>query len=918
MARTIAKDYRIFSSTIILLVALLVGGLWAGFDYRHLQYDAQARQKQLLTSSKILLQERVQRAVNYLTYTGKQTKKRLKKNIRERTYEACATAAGLVKRYKGKLDQDLLHSIVRDSLRNIRYNGERGYFFAVNMDGTGELISDKPEQEGKQFSNLLNSDEQNIVQDMLTLARESGEGFYQYTWTKPGSDTRDHIKIAFIKFLPELDWLIGTGEYLEDVEQDLQQEILQRLDAVRFGIDEKEYIFVATYDGISLTGPAKGRNMLNIQDANGLFIVRELIKQAKNGGGFVQYVMPEFKGKRQAPKLSYVSGIPEWHWYIGTGEYIDTIDAQLEALSEKYRANLQKHLLYITAITLIIFLFNLLIVNFFSKKLQMQTSRFVDFFRQAAVKPVTLDESSFVHKEFRSIALAANGMLVERNRALQESRDARDHWVRTFSAIQDSILLFDAQGTCIQMNSAAEQLFADNDGEIIGSHYRNFLCEENLVDRCRQDLKVHHDHIDTLISNKVFACSCYPLVSNDDTLDYAIYILADVTNQRNLEEQLAQSQRLESIGRLAGGVAHDFNNILSAIIGNIELCLLTTDKNNPLYERLKQIEQSGLRAARLTKQLLAFSRREIIYPELMDLGEEVAELNEMLPRLLGEHVEIVTRVQKELWPVKMDRGQFEQLLINLAVNGRDAMNSGGTLSIELTNTFLDSSYVKDRPEMKSGDYIMLGITDTGTGMSQEVTEHIFEPFFTTKEQGKGTGLGLATVHGIVKQNKGEIFVYSELGKGTTFKVYLPRCLETGSPPVTNISDASKQEIPRGTETILMVEDDNDVRDMLTNFLSDLGYTVLEAEDGKDALQICSKYQDNIDLLLTDVVMPRMSGPELVNELGNTYPDLIVLYMSGYTENAIVHHGVLEDGINFLHKPISPTTLAHNLRELFEK
>jgi len=917
MTRTIAKDYRIFSSTIILLVALLVGGLWAVFDYRHLQYDTLAKQDQFLANSKVLLQERVHRAVNYLTYTRKQTENRLKKNIRERTYEACAIAVGLVTRYKGKLEQDLLHSIVRDSLRNIRYNGERGYFFAVNMDGTGELIAVKPEQEGKNFLNLLDPDEQKIVKDMLTLARDSGEGFYQYAWSKPGSDNKDHIKISFIKYIPELDWMIGTGEYLEDVEQDLQQEILQRLDAVHYGTNEKGYLFVATYDGVSLTGPAKGRNVLEIQDANGLFIVQELIKQAQSGGGFVQYVMPRFKGKRPVPKISYVSAIPEWRWYIGTGEYIDTIDAQVAAMGKKFKEDLKKHLLYIVAVTSLIFLFNLLIVNFFSKKLQVQTSRFVDFFRQVAVRPVTLDESLFVHTEFRSIGRAASAMLVERNRALQEARDARDHWVRTFSAIQDSILLFDGQGVCIQMNSTAEQLFAKNEEEIIGSHYLSFLCEENLIDRCRQDLKVHHDQISTLMPDKVFACSCYPLLNTEGRLDCAIYILADVTGQKNLEEQLAQSQRLESVGRLAGGVAHDFNNILSAIIGNVELCLLTTDKDSPLYERLNQIEQSGMRAARLTRQLLAFSRREIIHPELMDLGEEVNELNKMLTRLLGEHIEITIHIQKGLWPVKMDRGQFEQLLINLAVNGRDAMNSGGTLALELINAPLDSAYVKNRPEMKSGDYVMLGITDTGTGMEPQVTEHIFEPFYTTKEQGKGTGLGLATVHGIVKQNKGEIFVYSEINKGTTFKVYLPRCLETGSVATTLTSDGGKQEIPRGTETILMVEDDDGVRDMLADFLSSLGYTVLEAENGEDALQICSKYHGSIDLLLSDVVMPRMSGPELVKKLENSYPDLVVLYMSGYTENAIVHHGVLEDGINFLQKPISPMVLARNLRELLE-
>ncbi len=288
MKRTIVKDYRIFSSVVILLIALFIGGLWAVSDYRHFQYDSRVMQDQLLADNKVLLQERVLRAVNYIHYTRGQTKKRLRQNIRERTYEACATAAGLVSQYKGKLEQNMLRSVVRDSLRNIRYNGERGYFFAINMDGTEEFFAVKPELEGKNLSYLQDSNGQYVVKDMLALVRESGEGFYQYTWSKPGSDSRDHIKIAFIKYLPELDWVIGTGEYLEDVEQDLRQEVLQRLDAVRFGIDGKGYLFAVTYDGLSLTGPGKGRNMLEIQDVNGLFIVRELIKQAKKNGGFVR------------------------------------------------------------------------------------------------------------------------------------------------------------------------------------------------------------------------------------------------------------------------------------------------------------------------------------------------------------------------------------------------------------------------------------------------------------------------------------------------------------------------------------------------------------------------------------------------------------------------------------------------------
>jgi signal transduction histidine kinase/ActR/RegA family two-component response regulator len=917
MLRTISKDFRIFSSLTILFVAVLIGSLWAFFDFISLQQHSQTMRQHLLSDSENQLRERVQRAVSIVEFYRQRTEEQLKKEIKSRTYEACAIASGLVARHQDHLTPDRLRQVVLDSLRSIRYNGGRGYFFAINMDGTEELFPAKSHFKRQEIANIQDSNGQFVIKDMLALARRSGEGFYSYTFSKPGSERKDHIKISFVKYLPELDWIIGTGEYVEDVEQDLQQDVLQRFDAVRPGPEDKSYLFVGTWDGLSLTKLAKGRNMLEIQDANGLFVVKELINQAKSGGGFVRYVMPRFKGQRPAPKLSYVVGIPEWRWYIGTGEYIDNIEAAVLELYNTYRQNLQNHFLYIAAITLAVLLLNLYIANYFAAKLQRQARRFVDFFQQAAATPVTIDESSFPHDEFRSIGSAANTMLDERNRALRQVQGARDQWVKTFNAIQDAILFFDQEGTCIQANRTAEQLFSEIGQETIGHSYTTFLCEENLIQICRRDLQPHHDYITTLQPGKIFFCSSYPLLKNGQ-LDSAIYILSDVTKQKGLEAQLAQSQRLESVGRLAGGVAHDFNNILSAIIGNAELCQFKIDKGNPLYERLDLIKSSGHRAARLTRQLLAFSRREIIKPEIIDFGREVHELNKMLVRLLGEHIEIKTRIQDGLWPVKMDRGQLEQILINLAVNGRDAMPNGGLLSIELTNTSLDTEYIKNHATLQSGDYVMLGVTDTGSGMESEVVEHIFEPFYTTKEQGKGTGLGLATVHGITKQNGGEIYVYSEPGKGTAFKVYLPRCTDEDVNPAAGQNIEPEETIEGGSEVIIIVEDDSEVRNMLASFLSSLGYTVLEAENGEDALHVCSRYHGNIDLLLTDVVMPHLSGPQLVKEIDRFCPGIIVLYMSGYTEDAIVHHGVLKEEINFLHKPISPKDLAQTLRTLLAK
>jgi len=385
--------------------------------------------------------------------------------------------------------------------------------------------------------------------------------------------------------------------------------------------------------------------------------------------------------------------------------------------------------------------------------------------------------------------------------------------------------------------------------------------------------------------------------------------------QALLEEQLYQAQKLESIGRLAGGVAHDFNNILSAINGYAELSLLKMDQNNPFRKDMSTILESGQRAARLTQQLLAFSRKQIIKQEQLNINNELKEINKMLSRLLGEDIEIETFYNEDIWPLKADRSQLEQVIINLAVNARDAMPQGGKLTIETTNETLDNSYTKKYYDMKPGNYIMLAITDNGQGMTEEVLEHIFEPFYTTKDMTKGTGLGLATVHGIIKQNGGEINVYSEPGKGTTFKIYFPKDEDDNS--TQDSSPTHQAPSPSGTETILLVEDDELVRNLSFDILTNQGYTVLVAQDGMDALDTCQGYQGNIDLLLTDVVMPKMSGTELAEKIIKVHPDIHILFMSGYTENAIVNNGILKSGVNFIHKPITPQLLAKNVRELLD-
>src|SRR5467141_3905689 len=402
-------------------------------------------------------------------------------------------------------------------------------------------------------------------------------------------------------------------------------------------------------------------------------------------------------------------------------------------------------------------------------------------------------------------------------------------------------------------------------------------------------------------------------------LEYAgkrvrLVVTQDISERQLLEQQLRQSQKMEAVGRLAGGVAHDFNNLLMVIKGHTELLLGALSPTDSIARKIEQIDRSADRATTLTRQLLAFSRLQVLQPQIINLNSVVEEMGKLLPRLIGEDIELVLRPDQKLGTIRADASQMEQVIMNLAVNSRDAMPTGGKLLIGTRNCDLDQSYTASHPLMKPGSYVLLDVTDTGTGMDEETQTHIFEPFFTTKEKGKGTGLGLATVYGIVKQSGGFIWVYSELGKGTSFKIYLPRVNEAevhiGAPKPS-------AEIPAGTETVLLTEDEQDVREIAREFLESGGYKVIEAKNGKEAIAIATEHRGKIDLLVTDMVMPGMTGQELAVQLQREHPGVSVVFMSGYSEHAATEMANADPSVRLMTKPFSRGAILRTVREILQ-
>jgi len=405
-----------------------------------------------------------------------------------------------------------------------------------------------------------------------------------------------------------------------------------------------------------------------------------------------------------------------------------------------------------------------------------------------------------------------------------------------------------------------------------------------------------------------------PVRAPDGALECFEFIVDDVTEQRALEERLRQTQKMEAVGRLAGGIAHDFNNLLTAILGSVDFLRRALGPEHPEHAETEEIQKAAVRAADLTRQLLAFSRQQVLAPKVLELDALVTNLEKMLRRLIGEDVELRFAGNASGAAVRADPGQLEQVIVNLVVNARDAMPRGGRLTIETASVDLDAAYAREHGTVEPGRYVMLAVTDTGVGIDRAAQARLFEPFFTTKEFGKGTGLGLATVYGIVKQSGGYIWVYSEPGRGATFKVYLPRVEHAGE------SVAAPQPPARalgGTETILLAEDEAAVRNLARRVLEKHGYKLLLAATGRDGVRLAKEHAGPIDLLVTDVVMPEMGGRELAQHLTARQPGLKVLFLSGYTDDAIVHHGVLDAGVAFLQKPFKPDELARKIREVLD-
>lgn len=542
---------------------------------------------------------------------------------------------------------------------------------------------------------------------------------------------------------------------------------------------------------------------------------------------------------------------------------------------------------------------------------------YVDF----SLKPVS-DESGKV------VLLIPEGRdITEHKRAEEEMRSQAEFLQILIDSMPYPVFYKDRKGRYLGCNRAFEQFFGIPREEIAGKTVYEIAPKElaDIYERRDNELFEHPgtqiyegciQSIDGARHDVVFHKATFE--GPDGSLAGLVGAIDDISERKRAEEekqklqdQLAQSRKMESVGRLAGGVAHDFNNMLGVILGNAELALRILDPAHPLFRNIEEIRKAAERSADLTRQLLAFARKQTIAPKVLDLNETVERMLAMLRRLVGENIDLIWRPGRALWQVKIDPAQIDQILMNLAANARDAIEGIGKVSVETENVIADEAYCAAHVGISPGEYVMLAVSDDGIGMDPKTLSSVFEPFFTTKESGRGTGLGLATVYGIIRQNNGIINAYSEPGQGTIFKIYLPR--HDGKHPYGSLC-APRESTRGGRETVLLVEDNSMLLDLAQNMLESLGYSVVSANTASEAIRLAAGYEGEIHLLLTDVVMPDMNGRDLAGHLLSLRPNLKCLFMSGYTANVIAHHGVLDEGVNFIAKPFSMQELAMKVRE----
>jgi PAS domain S-box-containing protein len=884
-------------------------------------------------AQKKILKKEVNKVSNYITFKRTHIEQETKTQIESRVYEAHAIASNIYTKFKKNLPKSKIKKLIIEALRPLRFFDGNGYYFIANMDGISKLHSLHPDYEEKNVLNVQNANGHYIVRDLRELVLKSKEGFLSYNYQSFKNKTNEQSKITFVKQFKPFNWFIGTGNYPDNIKNEMQKLIIEYIEQVRFG--KNGYVFVVNYDGTVIMNPAQkfmiGTNVLDIEDSNGVKFIQLGRKAVDNpDGGFIHYVWEKPSTSQLSQKISYMKGIKDWQWMIGAGLYVDDTREVINDQKIKLKEEIIKQIIFIIVISLIVSIIIVYITNMISKRFTRELGLFLSFFKNLTLKSAKIEVDSLYYYELKELANTANRML-EKQIEIEDERVKTEDLLRSseanlkeaqkithfgswkYNIKSDKLFWSDEVFRIFELNPErtipSYELFLTivhpDDINLVNTTYKNSIANKTTYD-VEHRIKLKNGKIKLVREHgkTYYDENGEPLRSTGT--------IQDVTEIRSKEEQLKRSQKMDALGKLTGGIAHDYNNILGIILGYSDILLDNINNNPKMAKYVKHIIDASKRGRNLTKKLMTFSRYKKSFKSVININDEIKKQQNMLEKTLTARIELNLNLVNNVWPIEVDIDDLNDSIVNMAINASHAIESNGKLTIKTNNISLGSSASKNLG-LLIGDYVSLSIIDSGIGMDPQTQSRIFDPFFTTKGT-EGTGLGLSQVYGFIKRCNGSINIVSEINKGTDFTLYFPKSSSVTADP--EIKYSTKPEIKStGTETILVVDDESALCEMARNILSPQGYTVLTATSADQALEILKSNQ--VDLLLSDIIMSNVNGYKLAAEVQKNYPDIMIQLVSGFNDTVTVATDSEISKLDVFQKPYTKDELLNKIRKLFD-
>jgi PAS domain S-box-containing protein len=891
-----------------------------------------------VTEQKNKVKNVVGHVVQYVKFRRSTAEAEIKNDIKGRVGEAIGVCQHLYNQHHATKSREELISLIRESLRAIRFNHGRGYYFVYDMQGNNILLPDHPELEGKNLLNLQDDQGLFTVQRYIQVIREHGEGYMTWTWYKPGEKDKMSKKIGYAKLFKELDWFVGTGEYVEDTEKEIQKEILSFINTIRFDADN--YVFVSDFDAVILAHykPQNlGINQWESVDPNGIRVVQDLIRISQQpGGGFLQYI-GTIKPETGVPgaKLSYVDSVPDWRWMIGAGVYMDDVEQVWVRQRWDLRQQIKAHILKILAILLCTLFVIILLARIVSTRLKRSVRAFTSFFEAASLGSVRMDEEKVYYDEFKRLVPPANRMLEERNKAQDALKESKERLDLAISATKQGLWEWNLENDTLTWDKRAFAIF-NCDPDSVTPSMRSIASrvdpeDWNVAQRAMEDhiagrVDVYRAEyrLYTESGNWIWVLDQGRITrrNGQGKALRAVGTYIDISpakaaeqEKNELREQLNRSKKMEALGVLAGGVAHDLNNVLSGIVSYPDLLLQTLPSDSSLRQPLTTIRDSGNKAAAIVQDLLTLARRGVVTYDVVNLNriivEYLASPEHKNLLALFPMVQVETRLDPALLNIKGSPVHLRKSLMNLVSNAFESQPAGGRIFIITSNRYLEET-VRGYETIKPGEYVLLRVEDSGMGIAIEDIKRIFEPFYTKKIMGRhsGTGLGMAIVWGTLQDHQGFIDVTSSEEKGSAFDLYFPVSREEPGHVEMEIPvDALKG----AGECILVIDDVFEQRQIAEGILSRLGYQVTSVESGEAAIDYLQNH--SVDLLILDMIMePGMDGLDTYQRIMELHPGQKAIITSGYTETDRVREAQRLGAGQYLRKPYTFKGLGVAVRQ----